>query len=291
MEKDIVIDKEENIKWDTEIKPRGSLFDVNFKEIWAYKDLWQMFVKRDITTNYKQTILGPVWFFIQPVITTIMFTIVFGNIANIATGTIPQPLFYLAGISLWNYFSDCLNKISNTFAANAHIFGKVYFPRLIVPLSVVTSNLLRFFIQMLLFVVIYLFYVIVQGAQISPNWHLLLFPVLIIMMAGLALGAGVLISSLTTKYRDLAMFFGFIVGLLMYATPVIYPLSTLSKDKQWMLALNPLTSIFETFKYGALGEGSFSWLQLGYSFGFMVVLLGLGIVVFNRVQRSFMDTV
>ncbi|MBN2836747.1 MAG: ABC transporter permease [Candidatus Delongbacteria bacterium] len=277
--------------WDTVIKPKGSLFEINFKELWAYRDLGYMFVKRDITTQYKQTILGPAWFFIQPIFTTVMYVLVFGGIAGIKTGTVPQALFYLAGISMWNYFSDCLNKTSSTFASNAHIFGKVYFPRLIVPLSVVTSNLVRFFIQLGLFICVYLFFVLFKEQDIAPNFYLLLFPVLVIMMAGIALGTGVLVSSLTTKYRDLTMFFLFFVGLWMYATPVIYPLASIPAKYQFYAALNPLTSIFEAFKYGAFGEGAFSWWQLGYSFGFMVVLLGLGIVVFNRVQRSFMDTV
>lgn len=287
----MLADTEENIKWDTEIKPRGSLFEINFKELWAYRDLGYMFVKRDITTQYKQTILGPAWFFIQPIFTTIMYVLVFGGIAGIKTGTVPGALFYLSGISMWNYFSDCLNKTSSTFAANAGIFGKVYFPRLIVPLSVVTSNLVRFFIQLGLFICVYLYYVLFKGLDLTPNWYMLLFPALVLVMAGIALGAGILVSSLTTKYRDLSMFFLFFVGLWMYATPVIYPLVNIPAEYQIYAALNPLTSIFEAFKFAAFGEGVFSWVQLGYSFGFMVVLLGLGVVVFNRVQRSFMDTV
>jgi lipopolysaccharide transport system permease protein len=278
-------------RWTTEIKPRTGLFDVNFKEIWQYRDLLQLFIKRDIITQYKQTILGPAWFVIQPILTTIMFMIVFGRIAGIETGTAPSALFYLAGITMWNYFADCLNKTSNTFTTNAVIFGKVYFPRLIVPLSVVGSNLVRLAIQMGLFIVVYLFYVIFMGAHIATNWYACLFPLLLLMMAGLALGFGILISSLTTKYRDLTILFSFIVQLWMYATPIIYPLSMMSEKRQWIMALNPLTSIIEAFKYGALGDGTFSWWQLGYSFGFMVLLLGIGIVVFNKVQRSFMDTV
>ena len=282
---------EEAEKWDTEIKPRGSLFEINFKEIWQYRDLYSLFVKRDIVTVYKQTILGPLWFFIQPIFTTIMYVIVFGQVAGISTGTVPQPLFYLSGIAMWNYFSSCLTKTSSTFVTNAGVFGKVYFPRIIVPLSVVTSNLVKFFIQMGLLFCAYLYYVYYSGVALSPNLYLLLFPVLVLMMAGISLGLGILVSSLTTKYRDLNMFFTFFVGLWMYATPVIYPLSTLPQNKQWIAALNPLTPIFEAFKYGAFGEGTFTWLQFSYSFGFMVVLLILGIVVFNRVQRSFMDTV
>lgn len=291
MERNFTEDSAENTKWDTEIKPKGNLFEIDFKEIWKYRDLMQMFVKRDIITQYKQTILGPTWFFIQPIMTTVMYMIVFGGIAKISTGTVPQALFYLGGIAMWNYFSDCLNKISTTFAANEGIFGKVYFPRLIVPLSVVTSNLLRFAIQLSLFICVYLYYVFFQTTNVVPNAYILLLPLLIVMMAGIALGFGILISSMTTKYRDLTVLFTFFVQLWMYATPIIYPLSTLSQKKQWIAALNPLTSIVETFKYGALGEGTFSWYQLGYSFGFMIVLLGIGIVVFNRVQRSFMDTV
>jgi lipopolysaccharide transport system permease protein len=278
-------------QWDTVIKPKNKLLSVDFKEVWRYRELLEMFVKRDIITQYKQTILGPTWFFIQPIMTTIMYMVVFGGIAKISTGKIPPALFYMAGIAMWNYFSDCLNKTSTTFSANEGIFGKVYFPRIIVPLSVITSNLVRFCIQLLLFIFIYLFFVFFKGEHIAPNLYILFLPVLILMMAGIALGFGVLISSMTTKYRDLTVLFSFFVQLWMYATPIIYPLSTLPPDKRWIVALNPLTPIIETFKYGALGEGTFSWWQLGYSFGFMIVLLTIGIIVFNRVQRSFMDTV
>jgi len=278
--------------WDTEIKPRTGLFNVDFKEIWRYRDLWSMFVKRDIITAYKQTILGPLWFFIQPIMTTAMYMVVFGGIAGISTDGLPQPLFYLSGICLWQYFSACLSSTSSTFLANAGIFGKVYFPRLIVPLSTVTSNLIRFFIQLGLFIVVYLYYVIFTDVQVAPNVYLLLFPALIIMLAGLSLGFGILFSSMTTKYRDLTLLLGFFVQLWMYATPIIYPLSTITNAKlKLIMSLNPLTSIVETFKFSALGVGSFSWWSLGYSFGFMVVLMGIGIVIFNRVQRSFMDTV
>ncbi|GAT62858.1 ABC transporter permease [Paludibacter jiangxiensis] len=277
-------------EWTTVIKPKGHLLDIDFKEIWRYRDLWQMYVKRDIITSYKQTILGPLWFFIQPAMTTIMYMLVFGKIAKISTDGLPQPLFYLAGICMWNYFSECLNRTSNTFTNNADIFGKVYFPRLIVPLSTVTSSLIRMGIQLSLFIAVYLFFFF-SGANIHPNEYLLLFPFLVVMLAGLSLGFGILISSLTTKYRDLTLLFGFIVQLWMYATPVIYPLSMMSEKKQWIMALNPLTSIVETFKYGALGIGTFSWSMLTYSFGFMLVLLAVGIVVFNKVQKSFMDTV
>lgn len=284
------IEKVQETAFTTVIKPKNKLFEVDFKEIWNYRDLLTLFVKRDIITQYKQTILGPTWFFIQPALTTIMYMVVFGGIAKISTDGLPQPLFYMAGIVMWNYFSDCLNKTSSTFTTNQAIFGKVYFPRLIVPLSTVVSNLLRMGIQFLLFIAVYIYFVAV-GVKVAPNAYALLLPVLILMLAGLALGFGVLISSMTTKYRDLTILFSFFVSLWMYATPVIYPLSTMSTNYQWIIALNPLTSIFEAFKYGMLGVGTFSWTQLGYSFGFMVVLLGIGIVVFNKVQRSFMDTV
>jgi len=278
-------------EWDTVIKPRTNLFDVNFKEIWRYRDLLEMFIKRDIITQYKQTILGPAWFIIQPILTTIMFMVVFKNIANINTGKVPAPLFYLAGICMWNYFSDCLNKISNTFTANASIFGKVYFPRLIVPLSIVSSNLVRYGIQLLLFIIVYLYFVLIKQNTVAPTIYILFFPLLVLIMAGLALGFGILVSSMTTKYRDLTVLFSFIVQLWMYATPIIYPLSNMSAKKQWIMALNPITAIVETFKLGVLGEGTFSWWQLGYSFSFMTVLMFIGIIVFNRVQKSFMDTV
>ena len=278
-------------KYSTLIEPKTSLLSVDFKEIWRYRDLYSMFVKRDIITQYKQTILGPAWFFIQPLLTMVMYMIVFGGIAGISTDGLPQALFYLAGILCWQYFADCLNKTSSTFTTNQNIFGKVYFPRLIVPLATVSSNLVRLFIQLFLFLVVYVYYLVV-GVDVAPNWYVLLFPVLVLMLAGLALGFGIIISSMTTKYRDLTILFTFVVQLWMYATPIIYPLSTITNETvRTVMLLNPITSIVETFKYGALGIGSFSWGALGYSFGFMVVLLAVGIVVFNKVQRSFMDTV
>ena len=278
-------------KYSTLIEPKTSLLSVDFKEIWRYRDLFSMFVKRDIITQYKQTILGPAWFFIQPLLTMVMYMIVFGGIAGISTDGLPQALFYLAGILCWQDFADCLNKTSSTFTTNQNIFGKVYFPRLIVPLATVFSNLVRLFIQLFLFLVVYVYYLVV-GVDVAPNWYVLLFPVLVLMLAGLALGFGIIISSMTTKYRDLTILFTFVVQLWMYATPIIYPLSTITNETvRTVMLLNPITPIVETFKYGALGIGSFSWGALGYSFGFMVVLLAVGIVVFNKVQRSFMDTV
>lgn len=250
-----------------------------------------MYIKRDITTMYKQTILGPLWFLIQPAITTIMYMVVFGGIAGIPTDGIPQPLFYLAGICIWQYFADCLNKTSATFLSNAGVFGKVYFPRIIAPMASVTSNLVKFGVQLFLFLIVYIYFVI-QGTNVHPNITILLFPVLVFMLAGFGLGFGMIVSSLTTKYRDLTILFSFIVQLWMYGTPVIYPLSTITNEKLLLaMKLNPITAIVETFKYSTLGAGTFSWYMLGYSFLFMVVIFFIGLVMFNREQRSFMDTV
>lgn len=285
-------EKQDTQQWSTVIKPKEKLLSIDFKEIWHYRDLLFLFVKRNIITQYKQTILGPLWYVIQPLMTTIMYMVVFGGIAKISTDGLPQPLFYLAGICFWQYFSDCLNKTSNTFVNNAGIFGKVYFPRLVTPLSDVTSNLVRFGIQFTLFLCVYLYYIIFTDVHVAPNWYALLFPLLVMMLAGLALGFGVLFSSMTTKYRDLQLLLSFFVSLWMYATPVIYPLSTITNPKILLvMQLNPLTGILEFFKYGFLGVGCHEWWMLGYSFGFMVVLLAIGIIVFNKVQRSFMDTV
>lgn len=279
-------------QWTTVIKPKDKLLSVDFKEIWQYRDLMMLFVKRNIITQYKQTILGPLWYLIQPLMTTIMYMVVFGGIAKISTDGLPQPLFYLAGISFWQYFSDCLTKTSNTFVNNAGIFGKVYFPRLITPLSDVISNLVRFGIQFGLFLCVYAYYMIFTDAPIHTNWYALLIPILVMMLAGLSLGFGILFSSMSTKYRDLQLLLSFFVSLWMYATPVIYPLSTITNPKLLLvMQLNPLTGIVEFFKYGMLGVGCHEWWMLGYSFGFMVVLLITGVVVFNKVQRSFMDTV
>lgn len=278
--------------WTTVIRPKDKLLSVDFKEIWRYRDLLMLFVKRNIITQYKQTVLGPLWFLIQPLMTTVMYMVVFGGIAKISTDGLPQPLFYLAGICFWQYFSNCLTKTSNTFVTNANIFGKVYFPRLITPLSDVISNLVRLGIQFGLFICVYAYYAIFTDVQIHTNWYALLTPVLVIMIAGLALGFGILFSSMTTKYRDLQLLLTFFVSLWMYATPIIYPLSTITNPKlQIIMQLNPLTGIVEFFKYGMLGVGCHDWWMLGYSFAFMVILLTIGIIVFNKVQRSFMDTV
>ncbi|MBR5957739.1 MAG: ABC transporter permease [Salinivirgaceae bacterium] len=274
----------------TEITPNDRLLNLNLRELIAYKDLIYMYVKRDIVTMYKQTILGPLWFVIQPILTTVMFMFVFGNLAGISTDGIPGPLFYFAGIILWNYFADCLNKTSGTFTTNQNVFGKVYFPRLVVPISVTISNLVKFFIQFAIFIIIYIVYSF-KGVGIAPNWYALLFPLLVVMSAGLALGFGIIFSSMTTKYRDLTFLLQFGVQLWMYATPVIYPLSTMPADKQWIFQLNPMTSIIETFKYGAIGNGVFSWSWLLYSLIFMAITLLLGTIIFNKVEKDFMDTV
>lgn len=285
--------------WDTVIEPKDKLLSVDFKELWRYRDLTSLFVKRNIITQYKQTILGPVWFVVQPALTVLMYMIVFGGIAGIPTDGVPRPLFYLAGTCMWNYFAECLTKTSNTFVNNSSIFGKVYFPRLVMPIADVVSNLLRFGIQFGFFVLIYVFYALFDpSCNATLNWYALLFPVLVLMMAGLALGFGTIISSMTTKYRDLQVLFSFIVQLWMYATPIVYPLSQ-TKSMQYfgipvhkLMCLNPVTPVIETFKYGFLGAGEFvGWRWLIYSFVFMIVLLALGIVVFNKVQKSFMDTV
>lgn len=279
-------------KWTTEIHPKNRLLAIDFKELWAYRDLCGLFVKRNIITQYKQTVLGPLWYIVQPMLTTVMYMVVFGGIAKISTDGLPQPLFYLAGICFWQYFADCLTRTSNTFVENAGIFGKVYFPRLVVPVANVASNLVRFVIQLGLFLVVYVYYWLFTPVQIHTNVYVLLAPVLVLMLAGLALGFGILFSSMTTKYRDLQLLLTFCVSLWMYATPVIYPLSTITNAKlRFLMSLNPLTGIVEAFKYGILGAGQFSWAMLGYSFVFMLVLLSVGIVVFNKVQRSFMDTV
>ena len=277
--------------WTLIIRPQQKLWSVDFKEIWRYRDLIALFVKRNIVIQYKQTILGPLWYIIQPVLTVIMNMVVFGGIAGMSTDGVPQILFYLAGNVCWFYFSDCLNQTSKTFTDNQAMFGKVYFPGMVVPISTVLSNLLRFGIQIGLFVVLYLYYFCV-GTTVSPNWYVLLFPVFVLLLAGLGLGFGILVSSMTTKYRDLTILFTFIVQLWMYATPIVYPLSMVPEGKLRMLILaNPMTPVIEAFKYATLGQGYFSWEALGYSFAFMTVLLVVGIVVFNKVQRSFMDTV
>ena len=280
-----------NQYWTMRIRPHERLWHIDLGEIWRYRDLIELFVRRNIVVQYKQTILGPLWYLIQPILTVIMNMVVFGNIAKMSTDGMPQAIFYMAGNICWFYFSDCLNQSSNTFIANQNMFGKVYFPRLVVPIAVVISNLLRFVIQVGLFVVLYLYFFL-TGAPIAPNWTILLTPLLVMMLAGLGLGFGILISSLTTKYRDFTILFTFIVQLWMYATPIVYPLSMVEKGTlRTLIMANPMTSIIEAFKYATLGQGYFSWYALGYSFLFMSVLLLFSVAIFNKVQRNFMDTV
>lgn len=279
--------------WTLIIKPKVGAFDLNLKEIWRYRDLLEMYIKRDIVTFYKQTILGPIWFFVQPVFTTIVYMFVFGGLAGIPTDGIPQPLFYLAGITLWNYFSESLTKTSDTFLANQGIFGKVYFPRLVAPLSITITGLIKMFIQFTVFVIVYIYYVL-KGSSAGPNTYALLFPLLILILAGLGLGFGIIISSLTTKYRDLKFLISFAVQLWMYATPVIYPLSVMKGNYEkymWLIQANPLTAVLETFKYGFFGQGTFSWIALGYSALLTIIILVFGAIIFNRVERDFMDII
>jgi lipopolysaccharide transport system permease protein len=277
--------------WDIHITSSGKYLSINFKELWSYRDLLMMFVKKDIVTVYKQTILGPVWFVLQPIMTTLMFTVVFGNFAKIGTDGVPNILFYLGGLTLWNYFSETLNITSKTFSDNASIFGKVYFPRLILPLAKVISGLIKFLIQFALFLLVWLYYLVVKKS-VFPNFDILLIPFLLLIMALLALGFGLIITSLTTKYRDLTFLISFGVQLWMYATPIIYPLSGIGSHRKVWLLLNPLTSIIESFKYAFFGRGgemSLPWLL--YSTVFALILLCLGILVFNKVERKFIDTV
>ena len=276
--------------WDLLIEPPRGWFALHLRDVWRYRDLAGLFVRRDFVATYKQTILGPLWHIIQPLLTTLMFTVVFGRIAKLPTDNIPQFIFYMAGTTVWGYFANCLTRTSNTFIANAGIFGKVYFPRLVVPVSVVMSQMIAFIIQFALFLFPYgLFWI--RGAPIHPNGAMGLLPLLLLIMAGLGLGFGIIISSLTTKYRDLQVLVGFGVQLWMYATPVIYPLSAMSAKYRWIIVANPMSAIVETFRYGFFGTGTFSWTYLGYSAGFTVILLLVGMMIFNRVERTFMDTV
>jgi lipopolysaccharide transport system permease protein len=277
-------------QWDSKIKPDDNLFTLHLKDLWNYRDLLWLLVRRDFVSFYKQTVLGPLWFFIQPLLTTIMFTLVFGKMGGFSTDGLPQPLFYLAGITAWNYFADCLTKTSTVFKDNANIFGKVYFPRLIMPLSIVVSNLVRFGVQFLLFLIVLVYYFF-KGVPFHPNTAILLFPAVVVLMALMGLGAGMLISAMTTKYRDLAFLLTFGIQLLMYATTVIYPLSAANNRYRWLVEANPMTALIETFRYGFLGKGSFGWASLGYSTAVTLCLLLLGIIVFNKVEKNFVDTV
>lgn len=282
---------EDNNHWDLEIRPQEGLFTLHFRDVWNYRDLLWLLVRRDFVSFYKQTILGPLWFFIQPLLTTLMFTLVFGQMGGFKTDELPQPLFYMAGITAWNYFADCITKTSTVFKDNANIFGKVYFPRLIMPLSIVMSNLVRFGVQFFMFLLFIVYFAVLKRTAFHFTWAISLFPLVVVLMAALGLGSGMIISALTTKYRDLAFLLTFGVQLLMYATTVIYPLSSAPAQYKGIIAANPMTPLIETFRYGFLGKGSFSWQSFGYSTLVTIVFLLAGIIIFNKVEKNFVDTV
>jgi lipopolysaccharide transport system permease protein len=278
-------------EWDMVIRPKVGWFDLHLADLWRYRDLTAMFVWRDFVAQYKQTILGPLWYIIQPLLTTLIFTVVFGKMAKLPTDSVPPLLFYLAGVTCWSYFADCITRTSATFIGNAALFGKVYFPRLSVPLSHAISSMIKFAIQLALFLAFVIFYWI-QGAGVHPNAAIGLTPLLLLLMAGLGLGAGIIVSALTTRYRDLQQVVAFGVQLMMYATPVVYPLSMIGGGAfRWLILANPMTPIIEAFRYAYLGSGTFDAADLFYSAGFTAVVLFLGIVLFNHVERTFMDTV
>jgi lipopolysaccharide transport system permease protein len=277
-------------QWTEIIQPHTRLFDLGLNEVWRYRDLVMLFVRRDFVSTYKQTVLGPIWFFIQPLLTTLTYVIIFGNVAKLSTDGMPALLFYMAGITIWNYFATTLTSVSTVFTANAAIFGKVYFPRLTMPLSIVISNLVRFAIQLGLFLLLWGYYLLTD-TRVHPTWAIALTPVLVVLMGLLALGLGMIFSSLTTKYRDLAMLLVFGVQLFMYATPIIYPLSSVPAKYKWLILANPMSAIVETFKFAFMGIGSFEWVYLGYCVVITAVVLLLGTIIFNKVEKSFTDTV
>jgi lipopolysaccharide transport system permease protein len=285
---DLIEDSED---WDLVIEPKSSLLDLNYGDVWRYRDLLVLFVRRDFVAQYKQTLLGPLWHFIQPFFTTVIFLLVFSKIAKIPTDGVPAPLFYMSGITIWNYFASCLTNTSNTFIANAAIFGKVYFPRLVLPLSIVISNIVRFGIQFGLLSCLAIWYHF-HGYPLHLGLQWLLIPFLVIVMAGIGLGLGIIISSLTTKYRDFAVLLGFAIQLGMYVTPVAYPLSYLRNTSYGKyIEINPLTPIVELFRYAVLGEGTFTLFSVAYSVIFMIVVFIVGSILFNKVEKTFMDTV
>ncbi len=276
--------------WTYIIKPKKGWFDIHLAELWRYKDLIGLFVRRDFVAIYKQTILGPLWFIIQPLFTTVVFTIVFGNIAKISTDGLPQVLFYFSGTLVWNYFSTCLTKTADTFSANQGMFGKVYFPRLTVPISVTITNLITFAIQFAVLIALIVYFKL-SGSNVRPNMLMLTLPLLLIQMAALGLGVGIIISSLTTKYRDLHYLVGFGVQLWMYATPIVYPISEIPERWRWLILLNPMTAITERFREAFLGAGGVTSEQSLISAGMTLLLLAIGIMLFSRVEKTFMDTV
>lgn len=281
---------QEEKEWDIIIEPNVGIFNIKFKEVWLYRDLLFLLVRRDFIAFYKQTIFGPLWFFIQPIFTTITFIFIFGNLAGISTDGLPQPLFYLAGITAWSYFSECLIKTSTVLKDNANIFGKVYFPRIIMPISIVISNLVKFSVQFFLLIVIFFYYKF-SGFIFKIDYYLFLLPILIILMAAQGLGLGLIISSLTTKYRDLALLLSFGVQLFMYATPIAYPLSSISGKLKVFVQINPITYIIEGFRKSMFGVGDFDIFKLIYVFSISFLILFLGIVIFNKVEKNFVDTI
>lgn len=276
--------------WSLIIRPKSGWFDLHFQDLWRYRDLVALFIRRDFVATYKQTILGPLWFIIQPVLTTFTFTVVFGAVANLPTDGLPKILFYLSGVTAWNYFAECLTLTSNTFVGNANLFGKVYFPRLAVPLSIVISNLIKFGIQFGLFLLFMLFFVL-KGAEVRPTPAIFLLPILLLIMAALGLGSGIIVSALTTRYRDLRFLVQFGVQLLMYSTPIIFPLSKLPDKYRWVMLSNPMTPVIETFRYAILGSGTFNLRHLGMSAAAAILILTSGVLLFNHVEKTFMDTV
>jgi len=284
-----MIENEED--WDIEIVPTTGLFEIDWRELWQYRDLILLFVKRDLTATYKQTVLGPIWFFIQPIMTTLMYVIIFGNIAQISTDGMPKILFYLSGITVWNYFQECLMKTSETFIANQSLFGKVYFPRLAAPISIVISGLLKFSIQFGLFLIVWLYHLTQTESAIYPNRTILFLPFYILLMSGFGFSCGILISSLTTKYRDLRFLIQFGIQLLMYATPVVYPLALVPEKYRWLILLNPVASIIEAFRYSFTGKGNLSIDQLIYSVVTITIGLFFSVLIFNKIEKNFIDTV
>lgn len=277
--------------WDIEIAPSSGLLNLDLKAVWKYRDLLLLLVKRDFVAFYKQTVLGPIWFFVQPLLTTAMYLLIFGRVAKLSTDDLPGLLFYISGVTCWNYFSESLTKTSDTFITNANIFGKVYFPRLVIPLSIIVSNLIRLGIQFALFLLVWAYF-LMTDARVQPQWEwMFLLPLLILLMAGLSLGLGVIFSSMTTKYRDLRFLLSFGIQLLMFATPVVYPLSLAPEKYRWLIVANPFTAIIETFRYVFMGRGVFDFLYLAYSAIATIVIVLLGIIIFNKVEKSFMDTV
>jgi len=276
--------------WNIVVKPKENIFKLDVSNIWQYRDLFWLLVRRDFVAFYKQTVLGPLWFLLQPVFTILIYSYIFGSLAQIGTDGIPRPLFYMAGITCWHYFAECLSKTSNVFVDNAHVFGKVYFPRLIIPFSVVLSSLIRFGIYFLIMVLMALWYYY-RGEIKGANAFACLLPVLLALIAMLGMGLGMIVSSLTTKYRDLSFLVGFGVQLLMWASPVVYPISVAPLKYRPLIAINPMTPLIETFRFGFLGAGTFSWASLGTSAAIIILVALIGITLFNKAERTFIDTV